>query len=409
MTEHTFIPIDELINRVIMQLEEQHYMESTLIVYKRTYRRIKEFMLLKDYQNYSPDIGTLFLDEQKVSDSTMSAYNCAVRRLNDSYSGTNFRIHHENDTAKICDVYKDLLGDYLNNCIAIGNKPGTIAHKRFACIRFLNFLFENDYKDISLINADIIARALLIFTNPDRYADVRSFLGYLKGRNLIDRDYSELIPRSKRAQPIPSVYTIDEIKLIEQHIDTSTDTGKRNIAIIRLASRMGLRSGDIAKLTRDEINFSSGTIRLIQEKTNIPLELQMPKEVSDSIYMHLENSKKNHYSDEYVFHSMTAPYGKISTSIIRHLVNDSMAKAGIEVGLRKHGPHAFRSSLASHMIEDENSYNTVRKILGHSDPNVIKHYAKTDIERLRLCAISPPKPSGLFEGYLSGKKVISHV
>ena len=409
MTEHKFIPINELINRVMMQLKEQHYMESTLIVYKRIYHRIKEFMLQNDYQNYSPDIGSSFLDEQKVSASTMSAYKCAVRRLNDSYNDKEFRSHHENDTAKICDVYKDLLEDYLNNCINKGNKPGTIAHKRFACIHFLNFLAESDYKDISLINAGIIARALLIFTNPDRYADVKSFLRYLKGKSLIDRDYSEMIPRPKRAQPIPSVYTIDEIKLIEQHVDISTDTGKRNIAIIRLATRMGLRSGDIAKLTLDEIDFSSETIHLIQEKTNIPLELQMPKEVSDSIYAHLENSKKNHYSDEYVFHSMTAPYGKISTSIIRHLINNSMDKAGIEVGLRKHGPHAFRSSLASHMIEDENSYETVRKILGHSDPNVIKHYAKTDIERLRLCAISPPKPNGLFKDYLSGKQVISHV
>lgn len=219
----------------------------------------------------------------------------------------------------------------------------------------------------------------------------------------------EISAHPKRVQPIPSVYTINEIKRIEQHIDTGTDTGKRNIAIIRLATRMGLRSGDIVKLTIDEIDFSSGTIHLIQEKTGTPLELQMPQEVSDSIYMHLENSKKKHYPDRYVFHSMTAPYERITTSIIRHLVNDSMNKAGIEVGSRKLGPHAFRASLASHMISDSNSYDVVRKILGHSDPNVIKHYAKTDIERLRLCAISPPRPSGLFEEYLSGKKVFRHV
>ncbi len=78
---------------------------------------------------------------------------------------------------------------------------------------------------------------------------------------------------------------------------------------------------------------------------------------------------------------MSAPYGRITTSIIRHLINDCMEKAGIEAGLRKHGPHAFRSSLASHMIDDNNSYDIVRKILGQADPNVIKHYAKTDIER----------------------------
>ena len=61
------------------------------------------------------------------------------------------------------------------------------------------------------------------------------------------------------------------------------------------------------------------------------------------------------------------------------------------------------------MVNDGGSYETVRKILGHTDPDVIKHYAKTDIENLRFCAIAPPVPSGLFNDYLSGKKVISHV
>lgn len=142
MTERISIPIDELTNRVIMQLEEQHYMESTLIVYKRIYRRIKEFMLQNHYQNYFPDIATSFLSGQKVADSTMSTYKCAVRRLNDSYDDKDFRSHHKNDTAKICDVYKDLLDEYLNTCINKGNKPGTIVHKSFACIYFLNFLIS---------------------------------------------------------------------------------------------------------------------------------------------------------------------------------------------------------------------------------------------------------------------------
>lgn len=66
-----------------MQLKEANYMESILTVYKRTYHRVIEFMLLNDYQNYNPDIGKAFLDNQKVSDSTMGTYKCAIRRLND--------------------------------------------------------------------------------------------------------------------------------------------------------------------------------------------------------------------------------------------------------------------------------------------------------------------------------------
>ena len=409
MTDFSIMPYDDLVDMVLLQLKQQQYMDSTLTTYKRIYRRIKEFMLQREVLNYDPAIGKNFLDNQNVAASTMSFYSCAVRRINDAYLGKEYRCHHENETEKICTHFSELLTRYLGYCSHNGNKPGTIIHKRYTCIKFLNYLYENKYDDISLINAEVITRFLLQLENPDRYAEVRLFLKYLKNINLINRDYSDIIPRLKRALPIPSVYSVDELKRIEKSIDISTDTGKRNIAIVQLATRMGMRSGDIAKLKRDEICFSSDYIRFVQEKTNIPLELQMPQEVSDSLYTYLENSKNNGYSDEYVFHSMTAPYGRITTSIIRHIVHNCMIKAGIDVGTRKHGPHAFRSSLASHMIEDDCSYETVRRILGHTDPNVIKHYAKTDIEKLRLCAISPPSPSGLFQEYLSGKRGVYDV
>ena len=172
MTKNTMIPVDDLVDSVIRQLKEKNYMESTLSVYKRIYHRVKEFMLLSDYQNYTPDVGKSFLTEQKGSDSTMSAYKCAIRRLNDYYSGKEFRSHHENETVNICNDYSRLLEDYLNDCTRKGNKPGTIVHKRFACVHFLNFLSEKGYNDIALINAGIITSALLVFTNPDRYADV---------------------------------------------------------------------------------------------------------------------------------------------------------------------------------------------------------------------------------------------
>lgn len=106
---------------------------------------------------------------------------------------------------------------------------------------------------------------------------------------------------------------------------------------------------------------------------------------------------------------MYTPYGRITTSIIRHTVTNHMKSAGIDIPRRKHGPHAFRSSLASSMVNDDVSYATVRRILGHTDPNVIKHYAKTDIEHLRLCSIEPPSPKGIFKDYLSGRGKIRHV
>ena len=129
----------------------------------------------------------------------------------------------------------------------------------------------------------------------------------------------------------------------------------------------------------------------------------MPTDVSDTLIA-FSNSKKSELKDEYVFHIMVAPYGRLTTNVIRHVVNNFFVAAGIDTTGKKHGPHAFRSSLASSMVNDDASYETVRRILGHSDPNMITHYARTDIEKLRLCSIDPPPPSGRFGDYLSGRR-----
>ncbi len=171
---------------------------------------------------------------------------------------------------------------------------------------------------------------------------------------------------------------------------------------------MGLRAGDIAKLKLSEVTLSSGYISITQEKTGIALTLQMPCEVANAISLHLDNDKYS-LEDGYVFHSLTAPYGCITTSIIRHALNECFATANVNTAGKKHGPHAFRSSLASSMVNDNVSYEVVRRILGHSDPDVIKHYAKADIENLRICSIDPPIPIGIFRDYLSSKEVITHV
>ena len=80
-----------------------------------------------------------------------------------------------------------------------------------------------------------------------------------------------------------------------------------------------------------------------------------------------------------------------------------MMAAEITVGNRKKGPHALRSSLASSMVNNDISYETVRKILGHSSNNAIKHYAKIDIEKLRQYCLEPPQISGKFKAFLNGE------
>ena len=326
-------------------------------------------------------------------------------RLDDYLNNTPYRFHRIMKRTDIPSAFTGLLDDYLEYCVEIGNKERTINAKKYFCLIFLQFLSDINCYDITEITAEIVAKSCLRYTNKNGFAALRQFLMYLFENKLITKDLSTIIPHYKHRQIVPSVFTPEEIKKIENTINIDTPTGKRNLAILLLVTRMGMRSGDIAELRRSSIDFSSSHIDLIQQKTGKPLSVFMPEDVLSALKVHIENAGMR-LSDRYIFHSMTAPYGRLTTSIIRHIVNECIVSAGIDVKGRKHGPHALRSSLASNLVSSGTSYDIVRKILGHTDPDAVKHYVKTDIERLRKCALDPPEPTGIFLDLLCGRRRI---
>lgn len=407
MTENT-LPFHGLMEQVLIQLKDQGYMDSTITVYRRFYNRVNSYLNQLNTDIYTKAIGDSFLSILNVSDTTFVSYKCAIRRLNDYLDGLPYRCHHGNPCDCVVDIYASVLDEYLKYCKGINNKPATIHAKEKSCVIFLNCLESHGCSTLSVLSPELVSQALLRFDNKDNYALIRLFLKYLFEEGHIKSDFSSIVPRYKRKQVLPTIYSPEEIRKIEYSIDTESITGKRNLAIIRLATRMGLRSGDIAKLKWSEIDFSTGYISIIQEKTSNPWMMQMPQEVYESLFNY-KREDQSHRNDDYVFHSLSAPYGRITTSIIRHAVTDSFVATGIDITEKKHGPHTFRASLASSMVNEGTSYDTVRRILGHSDPDMIRHYARTDIENLRMYAIEPPLPTGLFSDYLTGKKVLSLV
>ena len=76
------------------------------------------------------------------------------------------------------------------------------------------------------------------------------------------------------------------------------------------------------------------------------------------------------------------------------------SKADIDTTGKKSGAHAMRSSLTSSMINGGYDPVIVREILGHKDPEAIRHYARINIGKLRECAIPVPEPQGLFASFL---------
>jgi len=298
-----------------------------------------------------------------------------------------------------------LLADYSEYCRQNGLRERSIE----LCLKIDRWFLENltmvGCGSARQINAGNVAAACLALKSNYYLSTVKTFLRALAELGRTDRDYSGVVPAWKRPQPMPTVYSESEIIQFENQV---REHGcKRNYAMILLATRLGIRSGDIAQMKLDDIDFSAETIRITQQKTAAEIELPMVPEIKSALRDYIDSSRPD-CDSPYIFVREKSPYGDrpLKISYIGNMVRRNLDNSGIVKGERHGGPHSFRSSLASSMVNDGISYDAVRKTLGHVDPNAIKSYARLDVEKLRPYSLVVPKDTGGFAKFLSGKAVL---
>lgn len=172
-----------------------------------------------------------------------------------------------------------------------------------------------------------------------------------------------------------------------------------------MASRLGMRSIDIARITFESLDFQKDSIHFVQQKTQEPIFLPMPEELKAAILDYMNNGRPES-EEPFLFLRSFAPYLPLDPSAVSISVGKYFRKAGIDTTGRKHGAHSLRSSLATSIINNGMTYEETRRVLGHTEANAVKNYAVLDVERLRQCACAVPEPAGFFKDFLEGKEVL---
>ena len=298
---------------------------------------------------------------------------------------------------------EQLLTAYQQHCAKNGLRKDSILQYEKVCRWFLHHLGNFGCMEASQITASRVVTACFELTSNSYLETVRTFLRYCADSEKTDRDYSYIIPPYKRPQPIPSVYSEDEIRRIEAAINRETPVGKRDYAIVLLGTRLGLRLDDIRTLKLDALDFTDETIRFVQQKTLAQLVLPMVPELKIALLDYIEHVRPD-VCDDIVFRLSAPPYTPLRKNSVIACYRRAVFKAKIETAGRGYGPRAFRSSLASSMVNDGIPYEAVRKTLGHIDPNAISHYARLDVEQLRFYSLPVPKATGTFADFLAGRR-----
>ncbi len=159
--------------------------------------------------------------------------------------------------------------------------------------------------------------------------------------------------------------------------------------MILLASRLGLRIGDIRNLKLHDLDWNKKQISIIQHKTQKALLLPLPEDVGWAVIDYLKNGRPVTESPN-VFVHHRPPYDAFPvTSTLNHIFSSVMVRTGLPPEKNTNvGWHTFRRSLATNLLQNNVEINTISEILGHSDPDIAgKYYVRLDLESLKKCAL----------------------
>jgi integrase/recombinase XerD len=220
---------------------------------------------------------------------------------------------------------------------------------------------------------------------------LRSFLSYARFCGDVDVDLAAAVPvvPNWSMASIPRAIAPQQVHRLLASIDRRTATGRRDYAIVLLLARLGLRSGEVASLQLDDIDWKAGQLS-VHGKSGHRNKLPLPADVGRAIAAYLKSGRPPSTSRS-VFLRARAPAcgfqgGCAVGSIVRHLLQRS------DVDAPTFGAHQFRHGLATEMLRGGASLGEIGDLLGHRHPQTTMIYTKVDIQALRKLAL--PWPGG---------------
>jgi site-specific recombinase XerD len=295
-------------------------------------------------------------------------------------------------------VEKAFVG-FIESRRQFGISEKTLKSNELYLNRFSEYLEKKKLGDITEINAGHIlsfVNTLAGTANATIYCtlcSLRVLFRYLHEEKVLEKDFSYVVPQFKldKTSRIPSAYSKVEVQQLLDSIDRGNPKGKRDYAMLLLASRLGMRAGDICNLSFKNLKWEHNEIELMQEKTQEKILLPLLPEIGSAIIEYLKYGRPITESTN-IFVRHTCPITPLMPSTLHSIVWQYMQLAGIYVpDGKKHGPHALRHSLASALLEENTPLPIISEVLGHTTTASTSIYLKIDVNHLRHCALDIPE------------------
>ncbi len=297
----------------------------------------------------------------------------------------------------------NLINDFLEHLeIESGRSKKTIENYRLYLERFYDLALEITEKDglkpeditrellrkyrlrLNRYGSDNGSEDLQAITQAYHLIALRGFLKYLVRREIKSLDPSMVeLPKIIRKQVTFLHY--DEVEDMLEQIDTSTESGLRDRAIIELLYSGGLRVSELVGLNRDSINLDRREF-MVRGKGSKDRPIFISEACADRVADYLDartdslpalflnNSRNTQAVDT------SGNFRRMTARSVERIVEKYARLAGIT----KHvSPHTLRHSFATDLLMNGADIRAVQSMLGHSDISTTQIYTHVTDAHLR--------------------------
>jgi site-specific recombinase XerD len=214
---------------------------------------------------------------------------------------------------------------------------------------------------------------------------LRSLLRYLYLEGLTDRQLAPAVPAPAGWRDnLPRGLRANELTALLADDGEVSVLGRRDHAIVRVLARLGLRAGEVAALSLDDVDWRQGEI-VVQGKGNRVERLPLPVDVGEVLVAYLRDSRPPS-ACRALFLRVHAPVTGLSAGGVGHAVRRACARAGVAPV----GAHRLRHSAATQLLRSGASLDEVGQVLRDRSSHVVAIYAKVDFVQLRKLALAWP-------------------
>ena len=376
--------------------EQNEYSKTMKAAYNRAADLLIMFLEMNGY-NYSPAIARIwFFEIQNCFGTEASTIRRSLCLIADYHETS--EIHLEKIYRSKASAFESLPAwcfgtahSYVENKAKEGWEKSTLDMIRSSVSRFCNYLDSIGIRSFRELDASHIKRfhADDIHKTPqgkNAYnVRIRKFLIYLGSEGMLVNPmlFVSLPHTSAPKETIVVVLNEDEMSELNGCLDS--DSGPltlREKAMLLLGLKMGLRGSDITGLKIDDINWDEASIRFVQKKTSVEVNLPMPPVVGNALFRYIMEERHPKETPD-IFLSERAPYRPVSRQVCKRAIDTALPDRKVEGS----GFHVTRKTYATNLLKHGVGEGMVAEALGQRDTSSVHRYLSLDAGRMRMCSV----------------------